>query len=882
MAIFDRLFARRKIREELSAEMCAHLEEKTRELMDAGTPPREAEFAVRRLFGNTTKIEELGREVWRLPKLESLIADVRFALRGMRKNPGFAAVAVLTLALGIGANTAIFSVVNAVMLIPLPYSHPERLAMLWTDNAALNLHEVGTGYPIIEEWRRLNSNFSALAVCSRNHPVSMGTSEGTERLDGAAVSGNLFDVLGVAPELGRAITADDEKQAARVVVLSHGLWVRRFGADPDAVGKSAVLNGHTTTIVGVMPDAFKFPSDKEELWEPVTSLQGWENSRTYVNSHFWIAIGRLKPGSTVAAAQAEMTGIGHILERKFPVSDNEKNSSVSFGVNVVPFSLQFVPPSARRALWILFVAVGFVLMIALANTANLLFARGIAREKEFALRLALGAGRTRLARQVFVEGLVLAALSAAAGMGIASIANRLLIASAPRVAGLAGSLRVDSRVLLFTVGCALISACVCGFAPLWAASGRAPQESLKESSRGIAGNRNKRFFRNALVTCEISLALVLLTGTGLLVRSLLRIERLKLGFDPSNVLMMKLEFPRSKSDAQTLAFYNSFIQRVNSLPGVRASGVINSFLIESNPDVVITVEGGVMPEAGQLEDDVVSAGYFTAMGIPLVAGRLFSFEDSRTGQPVAIVNETMAERFWPDTNPVGMRFRYGDAASREPWITVVGVVGDVHRQGLEREVIPQFFLPHSQSPGPGMLRDMTLMVKTSVEPKALARPVRDAAWSLDKTVSIYRVETLETEMSRLLAARKFNARALSTFAAIAMLLAAVGVYGLLRYLVGERTQEIGIRLTLGASSGQVFRMIMCQAGWLVGAGVLIGGAGSIGLARVMGAMLYGTDGIDAIALVAASTAICAVGLIASYIPARRAMKIEPVLALRQE
>lgn len=875
--IFHRGQCEREFAEELASHLHMHIEDNLR----AGMSPEEARRVALINLGGVAQTQELYREQRGVPMLETLFQDIRFGLRMLRKNPGFSLIAMLTLSLGIGANTAIFSVVNAVVLRPLPYKEPQQLALLWTDNVRQNLHEVGVPYVFFEAWSKQSKSFSELAVCSRSNAVRLGNTEGTERVEGALVSASFFSVMGVSPVLGRGFSDEEEVRGSRVVVLSYELWQRQFGAAADALGKTIEINGQRSLVVGVMPASFQFPAKDVQLWEPVSVLANWAQIKSYPYSHFWRVIGRLKTGVTWTQAQAEMNAIGKELERTYP-ADPQLPYSISYGVNVVPLSLQLIDKNARLLLWILFGAVGFVLLIAAANVANLFWVRGMARQREFATRLALGAGRVRLVRQLLTESGLLAVLAGILGIAWAALALKAIIAFGPSSIPRLDEIRLDARVLAFTLVVSLLTGLLFGLLPAWKLLRRNPNESLKEGGRGMSSSRTDRRVRNLLVITEFALALVLLTGAGLLVRSFLHIQSLDPGFNPAHVLTLKLEYPRSQNDEQTLLFYRQVRERVAALPGVRAVGLINELIIEKTPDDIVTIEDHPAAPSEQLWDDCVSPGYFQAMGTPLRQGRFFTEQDDRNALRVAIINETMARRFWPGADPLGKRFKFGNKAADEPWLTVVGVVADMRRQGLEKEVIAQAFVPHSQSPGPGMLRGMNLIVRTDTDPLSLATAVRQEIRSIDKTVPLFGLTTLERQLEELIARRRFQTLLLAFFSTLALLLAGLGVYGLLHYSVVQRTQEIGIRMALGATAGDVQRLLLGQGLALAAAGIACGLMGALGLTQTLGSLLHGVTATDPVTFIAVPCLLLAVACLASYLPARRATKVDPLVALRHD
>jgi putative ABC transport system permease protein len=876
------LWWRKKRDAELEQEIQSHLQIAARERTGRGESSREAEAAARRQFGNVGLVKESAREAWTWHWVAEFFQDLRYGMRMLRRNPTFAAIAILTLALGIGVTTAIFSVVNAVVLRPLPYEAADRLAMIWTDSPAENLHKIGTGYPIVEDWKKRNRSFEDLAVCSRNHPVTLTGGDEPERLDGAAVSANLFSMLGVPPVLGRYISPDDEQNERRVVVLSYRAWTQRFGSSRDILGKTLLENGAAATIVGVMPPEFQFPSKETQVWEPLSSLLNWESSKKSPYSHFWLVAGRLRPGVTFEQAQVEMSSIGREIERIYPAVDRIKNSSVSFAVNVVPLEMEVVGKDVRVAVWVLFGAVVFVLLIACTNVANILLARGASRANEFAIRRAIGGSRLRLIRQLLAECALFSLLSAVLGLFIANFLIRAIVAIAPANIPHMDQVGIDNRVLAFSLFIAALTGVIFGIAPAMKFSRTDPIHAMKTGSRSVSGGRENLSARNLLVMAEFSLAMVLLTGAGLMIRSFLHLQLVNPGFHPEQVLTMNISVPRSKSDADAISFYQQLVEKVGQIPGVRAAGFINRFAIDTNPDDIITIEGHSPVRGAQLWDDSVSAGYFQAMGTSLLQGRFFSDSDGRNMEKVAIINQTMARVFWRGENPIGQRFKFGDPQSEEPWITVVGIVEDMHRQGLDREVISQIYFPHAQSPGPGMLRDMSLSVRVSSNPLSYAREIRSSIYSIDKTVSVFGISTLDELLGKWSALRRLQTLLLGIFSGIALSLGAVGIYGLMHYAVAQRTREIGIRIAFGAQNSDVLRMVLGHGLRLAVVGVVAGLALSFALTRVLKNLLFDVGTTDPLTFAGVTVLLVATGLLAAYVPARKATRVDPMVALRYE
>ena len=817
--------------------------------------------------------------LWLQPRRleDEMIQDLRFGLRMLLKNPGFTLVAMLTLAVGIGANTAIFSVVNAVLLRPLPYQDPDQLAMLWTDDPKRNIREEGTSYPNFLDWRSQTQLFTDLAICSRGNPVILRGIDEPERVMGDYVSANLFPLLGVNPALGRAFSADDEQRRARVVILSHGLWQRRFGAATDAIGKTLEINGQASQVIGVMPAGFYFPTKDTQLWEPVTAAGYWERSYTERFADAWRVVGRLEPHATFGHAQAEMKAIGQRLAQTYPITDDD---FAGFGVNVVPLLVQFTGKNLQLALLVLLGAVVFVLLIACANVANLLLARGAAREREFAVRAALGAGSGRLVRQLLTECAALALVSGLLGLGLAAVGIRALIAFAPQDIPRLEEITIDPGVLSFTAGVSLLTGFLFGLAPAWKVARSNPNEALKEGGRGSSGGLRLRQTRGLLVVVECALAVALLVGAGLLIRSFLRLQSVDPGFKPEGVLLARVSLPRSatRTGAQTVAFFQQAIERVAALPGVQAVGAIEDLMMRRNPDNIITVEGrppdGAGQGGGELIGEFISHDFFQALAVPLLKGRFFTRQEILTSR-VVIINETLARRFFPGEDPIGKRIKFGGPQSGGSWFEIVGVVGDLRRQRLEKQAVSEIYSPSAIS-------SMDLLVRVGVDPLELAGVVRREIRSVDPNATVYGLATGTQLLEKLSAGRRFQTGLLALFALVALILATVGIYGVMRYAVEQRTHEIGIRLALGARSADVLRLVIGQGMRLTLVGVATGLLASFALSRAMTQLLFGVSAADPATFVGVAFALVGAAMLACYLPARRATKVDPLTSLRHE
>jgi predicted permease len=817
--------------------------------------------------------------LWLQPRRleDEMFQDLRYGVRMLLKTPGFTIVAVLTLALGIGANTAIFSLVNAVLLRPLPYHDPDRLAMLWTDDPKRSIREEGTSYPNFLDWRSQSQLFTDMAICSRGFPAVLTGGYEPERVMREFVSANLFPLLGVRPALGRTISPDDEQRRTRVVVLSYGLWQRRFGAAPDAIGKTLEIDGQTSQVIGVMPADFYFPTKDTQLWEPVTVHWFWDVVQAERFIDPWRVVGRLKPHATFDQAQAEMNAIGQRLAQSYRVTNE---NFAGFGVNVVPLLVQFTGKNLPLALWVLLGAVLFVLLIACANVANLLLARGAAREREFAVRAALGAARGRLIRHLLTESAFLALASGLLGLGLAALGVHVLVASAPADIPRLDEVTIDSGVLGFTIAVSLLTGLLFGLAPAWKISRSNPSEALKEGGRGSSGGLRLRQTRGLLVVAECALAVTLLACAGLMIRSFMHLQSVDPGFKPEGLLLARVSLPLSldRTSAQTSAFCQQVVDRVAALPGVQAAGTITDFLMRMNPDQTITVEGrsadGAGQDGGELTAEWIGYDLFQALSLPLLKGRYFTRQETIDSR-VAIINETLARRFFPGEEPIGKRFKFVGEQSAFGWLEIVGVVGDLRRQRLEKQAVSEIYLP-------GTSIYMDLFVRVSSDPLALTGPVRREIKSVDSTAAVYGMTTGAQLAEKLSSGWRFQTGLLALFAMIALVLAAMGIYGVMHYVAAQRTHEIGIRLALGARSADVLRLIIGQGMKLT----LIGGAtgllASFALSRVMAQLLFGVSATDPTTFAGAAFALVGAALLACYLPARRAAKVDPLTSLRRE
>ncbi len=813
--------------------------------------------------------------------METFLQDLKFASRTLLRNPGFAAVAVMTLALGVGANAAIFSVVNAVLLRPLPWSEPDRAVMIWSRWTAFDKTWVSDGE--VNDYRRRASTLAEVAAWDDTQ-VNLTGGGDPERLPAANVTANLFSTLGVLPQFGRTFTAAEAvPNGPRLVILSHGLWQRRYAGDPSIVGRAIQIDGSAYQVVGIMPRDFVLPTDfhnpnPSALWMP----QQWNSASADHGSHGYYAAARLEPRATVALAREELHRIAQAMtdEGLYP-------RQMEFDTVVLSLRDEVVG-GIRRAIWLLFGAVGFLLLIACSNVANLLLARAEARHREIAVRSALGAGRSRIVRQLLTESLVLAGMSTIAGLALASAGARLLAwwnpASIPRVA----SVTLDARVLLFTVGIALLTTMVFSLAPSVRLLRTDLTESMKEGGANATTGGARQRFRNALVVLEMALAVILLVGAGLMLRTLSSLQRIDLGFNPSGVLTMRVSLPDTAypKPEQVVTFYSRLLEEVRGLPGVMAAGAARSLPLGSTiGDFGLQIDGYVPPPGTNAKGDwqIVTDGYLEAMGEHVVRGRGITRTDTGGSQLVALINEEMARRYWSGRDPIGSRLRIGGDSAR-PWVTVIGIVKDVHHNGVAGAVKEKFYVPHAQwNTAVGFtIRGMSLVVRTAGNPASLAPSVRNVIRGLDPSLPVADVRPMTEVVGAALSTPRFTSALLSMFALLALTLSAVGIYGVLSYVVTRRTREIGIRVAIGADRARVLRMVLSNGLTLAVVGLGVGLLVSLPLARLMRGLLHGVTPADPLTFAAVAIALAGVALAASVVPALRATRVDPVIALRSE
>jgi predicted permease len=870
------LFQRKQREQEFAEELESHLAKHIEDNLRAGMSSEEARRQALIKLGGVTLTQELHREQRGLPMLETLIQDLRFGLRMLRENPGFSLVAILTLALGIGANTTMFSVANAVWLRPLPYPEADRLVLVSHRNTQRGgTSELTPGNYL--DLLRQNQSFTHLAAFYDSDFNLTGRGE-PERLQGQLAAAALFPLLQAAPSLGRVFTeADDRDGAERVVVLSHGLWQRRFGGQANIIGNTLTLNELPHTVIGVMRPGFVTPAGIAELWAPMAFTANTANQR---DSFYLNAVARLKPGVTITAAQSEADVIARNLAQAYPKSNTD------LGFSVVSLHGQMVS-GIKQSLWVLLGAVAFVLLIACVNVANLLLARAAVREKELAVRMALGAGRQRLIRQLLTESALLAFCGSTLGLLLAVWGIRTLKLINPEGPGTIARLEevsLDWRVLGFTLGIACLTGLIFGLAPALQLSQPDLQNTLKEGGRGSSSGAGQRL-RGALVVAEVALSLVLLIGAGLLIRSFIRLQNVDPGFNTERLLTMGVVMSQDKArDLATVSnFYQQVIERVQALPGVEAATVAPIVTAGRRSAIVLEDKPDPPPGSPQVVNNrVVSPEYFRTLGIPLRTGRLLSAQDTAETLPVALINQAMATRYWGDENPVGKRFKIGGSRQTDrPWLTVVAVVGDVRQAGLHSDSLPELYSPLAQA-HQGFVRPRVLFIRTSNDPLNLIAAVKSEIWAVDKDQPINAVQTMEEVVARSLAPRRFNLWLLGVFAALALVLASVGIYGVISYAVSQRTREIGMRIALGAQPRDILRLVVGQGFGLTLGGVGIGLVAAFALTRWLESLLFNVSPTDPLTFCGIALLLTLVALLACWVPARRATKVDPMIALRHE
>jgi predicted permease len=840
-----------------------------------GMTPEAALLAARRQFGNPALLQEDRMALQTIPAIERLRGDLVYAVRMLRKNPGFAAAAVATLGLGVGANTAIFSVCNSVLFKPLPYVEPDRIVMLWERMHGGVLSSVAPANFV--DWRTESRSFTGMAAVHISSFILGGAAE-PARLAGGHVSAGFFSVLGVQFTLGRDFGPEEERSGQhQVAILSHGLWQERFGGNRGIVGRAVTLNDTSYTIVGVLPPGFQFAShaadfqarNQADVWVPLT-LDPQKQPR---GTHPFRVIARLKPDVDLAGAQAELDVIGANLARLYPQDNRDR------GIAAVPLAEQ-VTGSVRVALQALLGAVGLVLLIACANVANLLLSRAAARRREMAVRVALGATRARLAQQLLTECLVLAGIGGIAGFAIAVTVMGLLSPHLPADLSRAAGTAVDARMLLFTAAISLGTGVLFGLGPLFGTRRVNAADSLKQHNRTASGLQSK--LRNGLAAAQIAIAIVLLIGAGLMAKSFWALLHVEPGFRSDGILTARLSLPRSRypDNPRIAALERELAQRLEARPGIESVGFATylplsgsdngwAFFIEGRPPLPTGVFHVVKYRP-------VSPGYFETLNIPLLRGRSFTTADTRISPWVVVINSSMARKYWGEEDPLGQRLRFAGPT----WRTVVGVVGDVLHEGLDGATRPEMYMPVQQAAN--IESGPTIVLRTALDARAAAAELRSAVAAIDRSLPVDLIEPMDNLVAGSVAQPRFRAAILAAFSLLALVMASIGIYGVMSYLVVQRAREFGIRLSVGATQGDVLRLVLRRAAGLIVIGTCVGLAGAAGLARFIATLLFGTTPLDPLTFAAVPILLASVALTASYLPARRATRIDPMVALRHE
>jgi putative ABC transport system permease protein len=880
------MLARRdKLAQEMGEEMRLHREMREREIIANGTDGEEARYAANRAFGNATAMSERGREAWGWRWLEDFAGDLKFGARMLRKNPGFAATAILTLALGIGANTAIFSVVNTVLLQPLPYRDPGRL--VWADVFNPQMNDNAVANPEFTNWALNNHTFEAMGAMGNGGPMTLTHAGAPEQVMGGSMTPSLLEVLGVQPQIGRWFTTEEGLPSGpNVVLLSDAFWRRKFNADPNIVGKGLTLDQESYTVVGVMPASFRYParSFNPDLI-PVFQLPAkvdWSVQRMSLT----MVVGRLKSGVSMEQAKADLAELTKRTSADFPPAIAHMRE----GMQVQTITLHNkLAGDVRSTLLILLVAVGVVLLIACVNIANLQLARTANRQKELAVRSAIGASRLRLLRQLLTEGALIAIFGGALGLAGALVGVRAFQNYAPENFLRAQHIGIDRWVLLFLIGITCATVALFGAIPSFRASKPDVDANLKDGRDTATSGTGQRKLRNVLATCELALAVVLVAASGLLLRSFVLLSNVDPGFRSDHVLTVgiMLPFVKYQKDASRSEFYDEVMRRVKALPGVHEAGITTTIpLTDIMMMRTFQLEGQTDKQLEQTQptfNESISPSYLQTLRVPLLAGREFEEIDSKSETNVVMVNEAFVKRFMDGgaKDAVGKRLRFGAGPDRSnPWQKIIGVAGDVRRARLEKEADPIIYVPHGHA-GPAE-NVAGIAVRTDVDPRSLIGPVRNAVLAVDPEQPVYDMKTLDQRVADAASGTRFNATLLGFFGIVALALAAVGVYGVIAYSVAERTHEIGIRVALGASRGDVAGMVMSQGLAMTAAGLVFGLAGAWMVTRYMSGLLYGIAPRDPVTFGAAAGMLAVVALAACYLPARRAMTVDPMVALRHE
>jgi putative ABC transport system permease protein len=871
----------KRLLNDLDQEIREHIELATQENIDRGMTPEEAHYAALRKFGNVTRAKENAREVWSMVWLEQLGQDIRFALRQLRKSPGFTIVAILTLALGIGASAAVFSVADAVLLKPLRFRDPGSLAIVWEKLPKYDLPRNTVSPANFLDWQQQNRAFSGMAAFL-DLPANLTGVGRPEQVDVEKVSANFFSVLGVEPLLGRGfVEGEDQTGKGNVVILSYPLWKSKFAADPNILGKSIQLDGQAETVVGVTgPDfdwyisEFSITHEKAQLWVPIQVSPSW-NDRNKVGRYLRV-VARLKPGVSLSQGQAQMDVLAADLAARYPAANK------GWGVALVGLRDQ-LSGSFRPPLLILLGAVGFVLLIACANISSLLLSRATGRTREIAVRVALGASRSRIVRQLLAESVFLGLIGGILGTCVAVWATRVLLHSAPASLLDFAEATVNWRILTFTAGVTLVASFLAGFLPSFLASQGEAASALPEGGRTSSAGRKHLFVRSVFVVGELSLALMLLAGASLLIQSFFRLMSVDSGFQASHLLTFQISLPATKYDDRARgSFFTQLLDNIHGLPGVisASADVTPPFSgLGAATDFSIVGEPPLPPgEAHGTSVRVIEPDYFHTMGIPLLSGRSFSEREFAQQLNVVIVNKSLVDKYFSGKNPIGQKLIIDMKEDGNLPNEIIGVVGDVHLSDLASAPSPLAYWPYPEM----RYSSMTVLVRTATTPLSLVGPIREVLAQLDKDQPMAKIATMDELVGDSVARSRFTALLLSCFAGVALLLACIGIYGVMAYTVAQRTQEIGIRVALGAQRADVLRLVLGQGFRLAAIGVTLGVAGALALARLMTTFLYSVSAADPATFVGVAILLGSIALLACYIPARRASRVDPIIALRYE
>ena len=876
MSWLRRLFTRKR----LEKDLLFHFDSRVVDLMHSGIAENEARRLARLEFGGIEQIKEACRERRGTLWLESTVQDVRYGLRQLRNAPGFTFAAVLTLALGVGANTAVFSVVNSVLLRPLPYKEPGRLVWPTLQFPKREMHSSFVPHPTYFAWRDQNHVFSGIAAAQAAGSFTLTGGGIPERIRGNRVSASFFSVLDTEPALGRSFTAEEDRPGGpRAAILSNGLWQSRYAGNPNIFGRPITLDDKEYAVVGVLPADFEFPTSgsQPQVFVPLAAPADASTAIWYLD-----VVARLKPGVTFGQAEADLSLIDDhtlpLLPKFFARFNNDSHLSVVSLHDQLTGNL-------RDPILMLMAAVGFILLISCANIANLQLSRGSVRSREFILRAALGASRSRLARQLLTETMLLSAAGGILGWIGAFGGVMLLRSFVPRVLLNAGDLHVDAFSLAFTVAVSIFAGTLAGFAPILAISSPNLSGSIRYGQAQVTGLRKSALLRNLLAVGEVAAAAVLLIAAGLLLNSFLRLTNVRSGFDPHNLLTAQLFLPPDKyaADSEQATFAAQLLEHLRSLPGVRAASLSTSLPNTLYSNMRVGIEGCPVPAQNDLASfvplDSVSDGYFHTLIIPILSGREFDSRDGPKTVKVAVVNQEFVRAFFPQgENPIGKRILIAAGTPDQTPVSIIGVSGAIRRAGLTGRSLPQIFLPLAQSPSP----DMSVLLRTATDPSGMVPALRSQVLAIDKELPLANVATMDELLAGEIAGQRFEAVAVGLFASLALVLAGIGIYGVISYMVSRRTREIGIRMALGAQRGNVLRMVMRDGVFMAGAGTGIGTACSLALTRLLHSLLFHVTPTDPVTYAAAIVLLFTVALLACYIPARRAMKVDPMVALRYE